>query len=158
MTLVAPSIRVGTDLCSVDQVAESIDRFGDRYLERVYTPDELSYCSSSPTQRNERLAARFAAKEATVKVLRTAGSRPEWRSIEIVRDPEGWCDIRLTGSAATLAESAGIVSLAVSMSHENDLASAVVIASVCADGSASEQTTVSDSRCVTASKEMNPHD
>lgn len=137
--MTAASIRVGTDLCSVDQVAESIGRFGDRYLERVYTPDELSYCNSSETQRDERLAARFAAKEATLKVLRTAGHRPEWRSIEVVRHVEGWCDINLTGTAAALAKAAGIVSLAVSMSHENDLASAVVIASVRADGTTSDQ-------------------
>lgn len=128
------SIRVGTDLCAVDQVAESMDRFGRRYLERIYTDNELAYCSQSPTQQAERLAARFAAKEATFKVLRSTGHRPEWRSIEVVRHPQGWCEIDLTGSAARLADEAGIFALAVSMSHEGDVASAVVIASVSADG------------------------
>ena len=134
----APSIRVGTDLCSVHQVAASIDRFGPRYLERIYTDDEREYCAGSPSQQAERLAARFAAKEATFKVLRSSGSRPEWRSIEVVRDPQGWCDINLTGSAARLADEAGIVGLALSMSHEGDLATAVVIASVSADVSMRE--------------------
>ena len=54
------------------------------------------------------LAARFAAKEAAIKALRPAGPQPDWRSIEVRRDPEGWCDMHLTGEAARLAEIAGV--------------------------------------------------
>ena len=124
------SIRVGTDLCSVDEVAESVATFGDRYLQRVYTDDELEYCGRDPARSAERLAARFAAKEATLKVLRPIDARPEWRSIEVRRDPSGWCELSLTGSAAALAREAGITSLAVSLRHEGGLANAVVVAAV----------------------------
>ena len=125
-----PAWRVGTDLCSVPEVASSVARFGDRYLKRVYTDGELAYCLEEPTRSAERLAARFAAKEATVKVLRPEGWWPDWRTIEIRRDPGGWCELVLCGSAASLAEASGIVSLAVSVSHEGAMASAVVLAQV----------------------------
>jgi holo-[acyl-carrier protein] synthase len=123
-------IRVGIDLCSVQDVAESVATFGDRYLQRVYTPDELEYCGRDPALSSERLAARFAAKEAVVKVLRPLDARPEWRTIEVQRDPGGWCELSLTGSAAKLAREASITSLSVSLSHEAGLANAVVVATL----------------------------
>jgi holo-[acyl-carrier protein] synthase len=109
-------------------VAKSVERFGARYLRRVYTEGELAYCMEEPSRSAERLAARFAAKEATVKVLRPRHWWPDWRTIEVRRDPCGWCELVLTGSAADLAEEAGILSLAVSVSHEGAMASAVVMA------------------------------
>jgi holo-[acyl-carrier protein] synthase len=124
------SIRVGIDLCSVQDVAESIATFGDRYLERVYTPHELEYCTRDPALSAQRLAARFAAKEAAVKVLRPRDARPDWRTIEVRRHPDGWCELVLTGSAATLAHDATITSLSVSLSHEAGLANAVVVATL----------------------------
>lgn len=124
------SIRVGIDLCSVQDVAESVATFGDRYLQRVYTPHELEYCGRDPARSAERLAARFAAKEAMVKVLRPRDARPDWRTIEVRRDPGGWCEMSLTGSAAELAREAAITSLSVSLSHEHGLANAVVVATL----------------------------
>jgi holo-[acyl-carrier protein] synthase len=118
------SIRVGTDLTCVADVAASIDRFGDRYLHRLFTAHELASTGAAP----ERLAARFAAKEATVKVLRPTGHQPDWRSIEVVRDDAGACALRLTGTAAAMAADAGIAELAVSLTHEHHLAAAVVVA------------------------------
>jgi len=123
-------IRVGIDLCSVQDVAESVSTFGDRYLRRVYTDHELAYCGRDPARSAERLAARFAAKEATVKVLRPADSRLDWRTIEVRRDPAGWCELSLTGNAARLAYEASISSLCVSLSHEAGMANAVVIATL----------------------------
>ena len=120
------TLRVGTDLVHVAHVADSVARFGDRYLHRVYTPHELDSCEGAP----ERLAARFAAKEAAIKVLRPDDVRPEWRAIEVRRLPSGACDLRLTGTAAAQAEAAGITNLAVSLSHDGDLATAVVVANV----------------------------
>jgi holo-[acyl-carrier protein] synthase len=122
------AIRVGTDLVAIHQVTESVDRFGARYLERVYTAHELRSCSGSPASRMASLAARFAAKEATIKVLRPTGHQPDWRSMEVRRDPGGWCTMSLTGHAATLADQAGISDLAISLTHEKDLAAAVVVA------------------------------
>jgi holo-[acyl-carrier protein] synthase len=126
----AAPVRVGIDLCSVEAVAESVATFGDRYLRRVYTDHELEYCGSDPVVSAERLAARFAAKEAVVKVLRPLDARPDWKSIEVRRDPGGWCELSLTGSAAQLARDAAIDSLAVSLTHEGDLAGAVVVATL----------------------------
>lgn len=123
-------IRVGIDLCSVQDVADSVATFGDRYLRRVYTDDELEYCGRDPERSAERLAARFAAKEAAVKVLRPRDARPEWRTIEVRRDPAGWCELSLTGSAAQLAREADITSMAVSLSHEAGMANAVVVATL----------------------------
>jgi holo-[acyl-carrier protein] synthase len=76
------------------------------------------------------LAARFAAKEATMKVLRPRDERPDWRTIEVRRDPGGWCELALSGSAARLAHDAAIDSLSVSLSHEAGMANAVVVATL----------------------------
>jgi holo-[acyl-carrier protein] synthase len=123
-------VRVGIDLCSVREVAESIERFGDRYLRRIYTEHEVEYCGQDPALSAERFAARFAAKEATVKVLRPRDSWPDWRSIEVRRDPGGWCELSLTGAAAELARDADISSFAVSLSHDGGMANAVVVATL----------------------------
>jgi holo-[acyl-carrier protein] synthase len=122
------TIRVGADVLSVRQVTESVARFGDRYLDRVYTEHEIQSSSGAPAVRAARLAARFAAKEATVKVLRPTGHAPDWRSMEVRRHSGGWCDMVLSGHAAVLAEEAGIKELAVSLTHEGDVAAAVVVA------------------------------
>jgi holo-[acyl-carrier protein] synthase len=74
------------------------------------------------------LAARFAAKEATIKVLRPEDSTPAWKSIEVRRHPSGWCELHLTGEAARLAAAADVTDLAVSLTHDGDLAAAVVLA------------------------------
>ena len=121
-------IRVGTDLVAVHEVAESVAGFGSRYLERIYTEHEQNSCSGSAQVRAASLAARFAAKEATIKVLRPVGHQPEWKSIEVLRHPAGWCTMALSGCAAALAEDAGISQLAVSLTHEGDMAAAVVVA------------------------------
>jgi holo-[acyl-carrier protein] synthase len=121
-------LRVGTDLVPVAHVADSVARFGDRYLDRIYTAHELSCCQGIPAVRAAGLAARFAAKEATLKVLRPVGHQPEWRSIEIRRHPDGWCAIHLTGGAARMAAEQGIHNLAVSLTHESGMAAAVVVA------------------------------
>ena len=120
--------RVGVDLVMVEDVAASVERFGERYLARVYTDHERSCCAGGPGTAAAGLAARFAAKEAALKVLRPVGARPEWRSIEVVRHPNGACDLALTGEAARLAAAAGIRHLAVSLTHEAGMAAAVVVA------------------------------
>jgi holo-[acyl-carrier protein] synthase len=122
------AIRVGADVVAVHQVEESVTRFGSRYLERIYTEHELSSCVGGSPVRAASLAARFAAKEATIKVLRPVGHQPDWRSLEVRRHAEGWCTMSLSGHAATLADQAGIAELAVSLSHDGDVAAAVVVA------------------------------
>lgn len=121
---------MGVDLVRVADVGDSVLQFGDRYLHRIYTDHELDCCQGPLNVIAQGLAARFAAKEAAVKVLRPPifGPRPDWRSIEVRRHADGWCGLELTGHAARLAEVAGVESLAVSLSHEGGLAGAVVVA------------------------------
>jgi holo-[acyl-carrier protein] synthase len=118
---------VGIDLVDIDEVERSIAALGDAYLERLFTEHERASCTGSPRTRASSFAARFAAKEAALKVLAPDGARPEWRSIEVVRLPHGACQLRLHGAAAALAEAAGLGSFSVSLTHEGNLAAAVVV-------------------------------
>lgn len=129
-------IRVGIDLVSVDSVQESVRTHATRYLERVYTESELQDCRTEAGLDAERLAARFAAKEAALKVLRPSDEGVAWRAIGVRRDPAGWVDLELSGRAAALAEDAGVAELAVSLTHEGPFASAVVVAELCSGGRA----------------------
>jgi holo-[acyl-carrier protein] synthase len=125
-----PPIRVGVDVVAVAEVAEALALHEDRYLARVFTAHELACCrrGADGGYAAESLAARFAAKEAVVKVLRPEDIRPEWRSIEVRRAEGGWCEVRLAGRAAELATAAGITEVAVSLSHEPAVAAAVAAA------------------------------
>lgn len=123
-------LRVGIDLASADEIRDSIQTHGDHYLERVYSEREIADCRTAEVVDPGRLAARFAAKEAAMKVLRPGDEVVRWRDIEVRRDVAGWVDLHLTGRAATLAQEAGITELAVSLTHESGLASAIVIAEI----------------------------
>src|SRR3954471_8070443 len=119
----APRARTGCDLQRIDDVSDAIRDFGDRYLDRVYTPAEQA---TYRTGGAASLAARFAAKEAVLKVIGTAdGVDP--RSVEIAQQ-DGRPVVRLSGLAATLAERAGLGPLDVSLSHSGDHALAVAVA------------------------------
>jgi holo-[acyl-carrier protein] synthase len=117
-------LRVGIDLVRISRVAESLDRFGERYLRRVYTPGEIEYARASPAHTAERLAARFAAKEAAIKALDLAERGVGWNQIEVARSPSGAGTLILHGAAAAMAAGS---ELAVSLSHEGDYATAVVV-------------------------------
>jgi holo-[acyl-carrier protein] synthase len=116
-------IRVGIDTVLVASVRDAMTAHGERYLARVYTAQEQADCAGDP----ERLAARFAAKEAAVKALRAAGGGLPWTAIEVVRDPTGPVDLALHGEAAALAEALNVTETAVSLTHEGGSASAVVV-------------------------------
>ncbi len=130
-----PLVRVGVDLVAVEEVRASVERLGRRYLDRLFTEHELSCCGSVDAVRVESLAARFAAQEAALKVLRPDGARPEWRDIEVRRNDDGSCDLRLHGEAAALAARDQVQGLSVSLSHEAGMAVAVV-AGTCRPSSA----------------------
>lgn len=123
------SPRIGCDVVNVVDVSRSIDLFGRRYLERMFTARELETCSGPA--RDQRLAARFAAKEAVVKVLRPFDSALPWNSIEITRELWGGCGVSLSGEAAKLALVQDLQDFQVSISHEADVAIAMVIATPC---------------------------
>lgn len=123
------AVRVGIDLVSVASVRESIRTHAERYLERVYTDEELRDCQTAEgVAAPERLAARFAAKEAAIKVLRPVGEGVPWRSIGLRRHPSGWPELELSGRARALAAEAGLDELAVSLTHEGEYAAATVVA------------------------------
>ena len=121
-------VRVGIDLVSVASVEDSLRTHGDRYLQRLYTEREVADCSTERGVAPERLAARFAAKEAALKVLRPQDDSVPWKTIEVRRDDGGWVSLLLSGRAAGLAREAGVSDLAVSLTHEGPFASAVVVA------------------------------
>jgi holo-[acyl-carrier protein] synthase len=121
-------LRVGVDLACVDEVEQSVARFGDRYVRRVYTGHEIESCTRGSELAASGLAARFAAKEATIKVLRPGHVQPDYRSIEVRRHSDGWCELKLSGTAADMAETARVSQLALSITHEAGMAAAVVVA------------------------------
>jgi holo-[acyl-carrier protein] synthase len=121
-------LRVGVDLTLVEDVERSIERFGDRYVRRLFTGHEIESCSNGPELVPSGLAARFAAKEALIKVLRPGPRQPDYRSIEVLRHPEGWCELKLSGTAAEMAEASCVRKLSLSLTHEAGMAAAVVVA------------------------------
>lgn len=123
-----PICRVGVDLTSISDVEASLASHGKRYLGRLFTEHEVASCQGPQGPRPDSLAARFAAKEAVLKVLRPTGSRPEWRDIEVRSQDNGACDIVLHGAAAVLAEAQRVEQISVSLSHEAGMAVAVVVA------------------------------
>ena len=123
-------VRVGVDVVHVDEVAASVATYGDRYLSRIYTEREIEDCAGAPASQAASLAARFAAKEATIKALRASADVPPWPSLEVCRRSDGSPEIRLRSDAAAVAERAGVFSLDVSLSHDAGIATAVVVALV----------------------------
>ena len=121
-------VRSGVDLIAVSDVDNAITQFGRRYLDKLFTAHEIASCQGVAQAMAEGLAARFAAKEAAMKVLRPGDVPVDWRSIEVRRAPDGVCTLAFTGDAARLAEAAGILDISVALSHEADLATAVVVA------------------------------
>ncbi len=114
------------DIVDVADVADSVARFGARYLERVYTTRELATCDGGADHR--RLAAHFAVKEATLKTLGADDPGVDWRSVEADAPTSGHVSVRLSGAVAELARSAGIVTFAVSVGATRRHATAVVVA------------------------------
>lgn len=127
-------ICLGVDIIEVARVRRAAERWGSRFLQRVFTPAELADCGiGGPAPRYESLAARWAAKEAAAKALGRglrgpgAPQRPGFQAIEVIRDPQGRPTLRLHGAAAAAAAALGIDSLALSLSHTHDHAVASVI-------------------------------
>jgi holo-[acyl-carrier protein] synthase len=117
-------LRIGLDLVSVEAVATAIAAHGERYLRRTYTAEELRDCAGEP----QRLAARFAAKEAVMKVLDRGDAAVPWTSIAVHRDPSGRPSLVLSGAAAELAARRGVATFEVSLTHDGGYGAAVVLA------------------------------
>jgi len=120
-------VGTGIDITEVPRIAESIARFGDRFLQRIYTEGEIRYCESK-ANRTERYAARFAAKEAAMKALGTGWNHGvRWRDVEVSRLPGGRPTLVFHGKAAEFAAKLGAVRVALSLTHTREEALAQVI-------------------------------
>ena len=117
----------GIDIVEIERIQHSIDRYGARFLDRVYTSAEQVYCRRK-RKAAESFAARFAAKEAGAKALGTGISfGVNWLEIEVVREPGGRPTIAFHGRAAQIAGHLGVVHAALSITHTGSLAMASVV-------------------------------
>ena len=117
----------GVDLAEVPRIRASIERYGIRFIQRIYTPGEIAYVERK-ANRFERYAARFAAKEAGMKAIGTGWSGGVlWRDFEVANLPSGRPTLRLHGAALRVAEQLGVRRIALSLTHTAELAMAHVI-------------------------------
>lgn len=117
----------GIDVVEIGRIHESVERFGQRFLDRIFTSAEQAYCLRK-RKSAESLAARFAAKEAGAKALGTGISRGvNWLEIEVIREPGGRPALRFHGRAAELAASMGVAHAALSLTHTAEMAMASVV-------------------------------
>jgi len=117
-------LRCGIDLIEIERVEKAIQRHGERFLTRIYTPGELEDCAGV----TEELAARFATKEAVSKALGTGIGHVGWREIEVRRGAMGAPFLHLYGHAAQVAEGLKLKEWSVSLTHSRSMAAAVVVA------------------------------
>lgn len=115
-------VTVGIDLLSIERVRAVLQRHPERFVRRVYTPEEAAFCRG----RVPELAARFAAKEAVMKALGTGVRGVGWREIEVLPDRRGKPLVYLYGRAKARAEKIGLRAVDVSLTHEGGFAVAAV--------------------------------
>jgi holo-[acyl-carrier protein] synthase len=117
----------GIDLVEIGRIQQSVDRYGKRFLDRVYTAGEQAYCLRK-RKSAESLAARFAAKEAGAKALGTGISHGvSWLEFEVLREPGGRPTLQFHGRAAQIAGRMGVAHVALSITHTSGLAMASVV-------------------------------
>ena len=114
---------VGIDIIEIPRVRKVLEKHPERFLQRVYTPEEAAFCRG----RVSELAARFAAKEAVMKALGTGARGLAWREIEILPNRRGKPLVYLHGQAKKRGETIGLRGIDVSLTHDADLAMAVVV-------------------------------
>ena len=120
-------VGLGADIAEIDRIEAAIARHGRAFIARIFTPQEIAYCERHRA-RGERYAARFAAKEATMKALGTGWSRGvRWVDIEVTRLASGQPTIELHGAARQHAERMGVSRIHVSLTHSGNIAFAEVI-------------------------------
>ena len=119
---------IGIDVVEVDRIESAIERLGEPFLTKLFTPAEREYCAA---QKKPALhyAARFAAKEAVSKAFGTGiGGQAGWLDLEITRDPSGAPKLTLQGNAADFAKQKGITEIQISLTHAREYAAANAIA------------------------------
>jgi len=120
-------VGTGIDIAEVQRIRHAIERFGVRFLERIYTVGEIRYCKSKANSV-ERFAARFAAKEAAMKALGTGWNHGvRWRDCEVTRKPGSRPTLTLHGQAGEIAARLGVRNVSLSLTHTKEQAMAQVI-------------------------------
>ena len=114
---------IGIDIIEIDRIKQAIARWGERFLHRIYTDTELKLYGEKPPS----LAARFACKEAIMKLLGTGSTGIKWREIETLSHPDGKPRLNLYGRARTEADRLGLREIAVSLSHSREYAIASAV-------------------------------
>ena len=118
---------LGIDLIRIDRVRKTLERFGNRFLKRIFTEGEIAYCLKK-ADPSPSLAARFAAKEAAMKALGTGVSRGVYfRHVEVTRTPDGPPCILFHEGAGRRAATIGVIHSSLSLTHDAGVAAAVVV-------------------------------
>jgi holo-[acyl-carrier protein] synthase len=126
-------IFLGSDICEIERVNETYKKFGQKFLEKTFTKNEIKYCIANSRLAAQRLAVRFATKEAVSKALGVGinrlgwGKGINWKDVEITRNSDGAVGIRLSDKAKELEKILGITEWAVSVSHSRNNAVSTVI-------------------------------
>lgn len=123
------TFKSGVDLCSPSRIKKAVVRHGERFLRRVFTEQEIEYCSSK-SNPYPSYAARFAAKEAAMKLLGAGLSKVGFSEVEVVNLESGKPTIIFHGRAKELASRLGVLRVDLSLSHEKDMAIAMAVAVV----------------------------
>ena len=124
---------IGIDVVETERIRSSIERFGEQFLDRVFTAREIEYCRRSKTPE-QQFGARWAAKEAVSKAFGTGiGKEVGWKEIEVVRQPSGEPLVELSGGAATYAAGLGVREVKVSLTHTAHYAAANAVI-LCEEG------------------------
>ncbi len=107
----------GIDICEVPRIQASIERFGEKFIQRIFTPREIAYVSKK-ANKYERYAARFAAKEAGMKAIGTGWRKGvRWQDFEVVNEPSGKPTLLFHGKAKEFADRLGVTNIALSLTH-----------------------------------------
>jgi holo-[acyl-carrier protein] synthase len=117
-------LKTGIDIIEIHRIQKALDKHGERFLERIFTPAEIAECAG----RADRLAVHWAAKEAAVKALGTGIGPVAWLEVETLHKRSGEPHLLLHGQAEKIARFLGLKQWAVSLTHGQDVAAAVVVA------------------------------
>jgi len=126
-------IFLGNDICEISRIGEAYKKFGEKFLLKTFTENEIRYCLASQKNTASRLSVRFASKEAVSKALGVGinrlgwGKGIDWKDVEIVRDVNGSLNLKLSGIAKKLEEKYGITRWEISVSHSQTDAISTVI-------------------------------
>jgi len=119
-------VGTGIDIVEIHRISQSIARFGDRFLTRIFTPEEIAYCQRKKNSA-ESFAARFAAKEAGAKALGTGIQHGvTWKELEVRREPGHRPNLYFSGRAREIAAQLGVRHVSLSLTHSTTTAMAAV--------------------------------